>query len=413
MTTTPSILVTDASRGSAIAVIRSLGRRGWKVIAADAQPHSAGFASRYATETWVYPDPAEDACGFVAALADFVARRPVDLIIPVTDKAIFPLSESRARFEGQCQLAIPAADALALAANKSQTWQLAQELGVPVPRTHLVRAGACVDAHALDLGWPLVVKPQSSQLRSGDRTLAMHVSYANSANDLATQLSAMEGRCDVLLQEYIRGTGCGVELLLRAGKPLLAFQHERLRELPVQGGASSLRQSVPLDADLFDYAQRLLARLAWNGLAMVEFKVGPDGPRLMEINGRIWGSLPLAVRCGVDFPGALADLYLQPQQADRLTPVSYPHGIRARNLRLDLLWMASVLTQRKLHPFLPKPNRPQAIQALLGLFNPWIRSDCLEWSDPLPGLCEIRGLWQKASSHRPPVREVALHASVR
>src|SRR5207302_298489 len=59
-----------------------------------------------------------------------------------------------------------------------------------------------------------------------------------------------------------------------------------------------------------DYAVKLLEALDWTGLAMVEFKVGADGVRLMEINGRIWGSLPLAVRSGVDFPAMLAELWL-------------------------------------------------------------------------------------------------------
>lgn len=53
----PTILVTDTSRGSAISIIRSLGRRGWRVIAADANPKSLGFRSRFVHGTFVYPKP--------------------------------------------------------------------------------------------------------------------------------------------------------------------------------------------------------------------------------------------------------------------------------------------------------------------------------------------------------------------
>jgi len=53
------VIVTDAARGSAIAFIRSLGRRGVEVIAADHRPRSAGFRSRYAHECLLYPDPAQ------------------------------------------------------------------------------------------------------------------------------------------------------------------------------------------------------------------------------------------------------------------------------------------------------------------------------------------------------------------
>ena len=56
------------------------------------------------------------------------------------------------------------------------------------------------------------------------------------------------GRCAVLLQEYGPGEAHGVELLLVDGRPLAAFQHRRIHEVPLTGGASSLRESVPLSA---------------------------------------------------------------------------------------------------------------------------------------------------------------------
>ena len=40
-------------------------------------------------------------------------------------------------------------------------------------------------------------------------------------------------------------------------------QHRRLREIPIHGGASALRESVPLDPLLYDYAVKLLEALDW------------------------------------------------------------------------------------------------------------------------------------------------------
>jgi predicted ATP-grasp superfamily ATP-dependent carboligase len=153
------------------------------------------------------------------------------------------------------------------------------------------------------LGWPLVLKPQSSRLYHQNAGIdSFTVAYADGPERLAEQMAPFEGRCPVLLQEYCAGAGDGVELLLHEGRPLAAFQHRRLREVPITGGASAFRESVPLDPLLLDYSTRLLRELRWTGLAMVEFKSSVGGPRLMEINGRVWGSLPLAVRSGMDFP---------------------------------------------------------------------------------------------------------------
>ena len=124
---------------------------------------------------------------------------------------------------------------------------------------------------------------------------------------------------------------------------------------------------------------------------MVEFRVGPDGPALMEINGRIWGSLPLAVRSGVDFPIRLAELYLG--RALTAGPDAAPlAGVRSRNLGLELVWIASVLRRGRRYPFLPAPRRRDALTAALRL--PWPRDgfDVLCRDDPLPGLAELAGV---------------------
>src|SRR6185312_9651469 len=75
--------------------------------------------------------------------------------------------------------------------------------------------------------------------------------------------------------------------------------HERIHALPVTGGASTYRRSIEPPEALLRATDTLLSHLRWHGVAMVEFKVAPDGDfRLMEINPRLWGSLPLAVAAG-------------------------------------------------------------------------------------------------------------------
>lgn len=391
----PTVLVTDAGRGSAVAFIRSLGRRGWRVIAADSEPGSAGLRSRYASERLIYPLPETRPQEFVGALRQAACAHQVDLILPITDAAILPLSAARSQFDGICRLALPDADALAVAADKQQTLALAERLQVPVPRTCLVSTVDEAREQGPALGWPLVLKPQTSRLYRDRAAIESYtVCYAENCDDLAARMRRFEGRCPVLLQEYYSGIGNGVELLLHEGRPLAGFQHRRLREVPVSGGASAFRESVPLDPMLYDYAVRMLRELRWTGLAMVEFKVGTDGAKLMEINGRVWGSLPLAVRSGMDFPARLADLCLfGPPAPDQPVEADYRVGVRSRNLALDMVWIASVLLGRRRYPFLPLPPRHQGFVALLQLFNPAYKSDVASLTDPAPLLAEIGALF--------------------
>jgi predicted ATP-grasp superfamily ATP-dependent carboligase len=386
-----TIMVTDAGIGSAIAVIRSLGRKGWRVIAADSDPHSPGFRSRYAQEQLLYPPPENSPRECIETLLHVASEKRVDLIIPVTDAIILPLSAARARFDGVCKLALPDSAALDVVTNKLKTLQLAERLGIPAPLTCPVRTTVDALEHGRRLGWPVVLKPQMSRLyREQKEIQSFKVSYANNPRQLTKQMQRFEGRCQVLLQEYYEGIGYGVELLMFEGRTLAAFQHRRLREIPINGGASAFRQSVPLDPTLYSHAVRMLKELNWTGLAMVEFKAGKDGPKLMEINGRIWGSLPLAVHCGMDFPARLADLYLYGPPGRATAPdTSYVVGMRARNLYLEMVWVAQVLYGRRRYPFLPMPSRRQALKAVVQLLNPAYKFDILSLEDPYPGVEDV------------------------
>jgi predicted ATP-grasp superfamily ATP-dependent carboligase len=384
----PRVIVTDAARGSAIAFIRSLGRRGVEVVAADHRPRSAGFRSRYAHECLLYPDPAQAPDAAIDVLLAAAQERRVDLIVPVSDEVLLPLSAARERFDGVCALAVPEADALQTVIDKAATLELGRRLGVPTPRTALARTVDEALAVAPGLGWPVVVKPAASRVYRDGAVEAFHLAYADGPDAVAEQVGRLRGRCAALLQEYRAGEGHGVELLADRGRPLVAFQHRRLHEVPITGGASSLREGVAIDPELYGHATRLLAALNWTGLAMVGFRVGPDGPTLMEVNGRIWGSLPLAVKSGVDFPLGLVELYL----GRRLDDVARPGpvlGVRSRNLGLELVWIASVLRRHRRYPFLPAPRRSAAVAAALRLPLPRDGFDVLCRDDPWPAVAEL------------------------
>ncbi len=398
----PHVLITDAGRGSAVACIRSLGRRGWRVTAADRDASSPGFRSRYVSGRLSHPDPLLHADAVVASILRVARETKVDLIIPVTDETGLPLAAARDAFEGISTLAIPTPESMAVTHDKAATVALAERLGVPVPPTALVSDPAHGRVVAGDLGYPIVIKPGVSRLVRSDGTIERFaVAYAGDAAELDRGLARVDPGTPVLLQRWLAGVGLGVEVLADDGRILAAFQHRRLREVPVTGGASALRESVALDDDLLEHTRRLIAELRWTGLAMVEFRRAPDGSSsLMEINGRIWGSLPLAVRSGMDFPGRWADLLLTGPSAGSERETTYRHGVKARNLRLELAWIRAVLTGRHRHAALPWPPRRAALGAMASLLDPRIGDDLFSLADPGPGLAQLVAIARDAV--RPP-----------
>jgi predicted ATP-grasp superfamily ATP-dependent carboligase len=96
---------------------------------------------------------------------------------------------------------------------------------------------------------------------------------------------------------------------------------------------SVLSEAIAPDPELLQGSERLLAELAFTGVAMVEFRRSPGGAAfLMEVNPRLWGSLQLAIDAGLDFPSLLVALH----QGVKLPAVQARLGTRTRWLLGDV-----------------------------------------------------------------------------
>src|SRR5262249_3738164 len=137
----------------------------------------------------------------------------------------------------------------------------------------------------------------------GDDVVILAAAIIRDERDRRAALAALLAHGPVQQQRHVGGRGVGVEMLFDRGREVWHFAHERIHEKPLTGGGSTDRRSVPPPPDLLAAARALLHALDWHGVAMVEFKVAPDGAfHLMEVNPRLWGSLALAIDCGVNFP---------------------------------------------------------------------------------------------------------------
>ena len=119
---------------------------------------------------------------------------------------------------------------------------------------------------------------------------------------------------------------------------------------------------------------------------MVEYKVEDRSgrPFLMEINGRFWGSLQLAIDAGVDFPAILAAI----STGDPVAPSrgAYRVGVRSRWLWGELDVFLMYLTKSRSELKLPE-GHPSRLRSALQTLNPFYRDQHLEvlrLTDPGP-----------------------------
>ncbi len=330
---TESALVLDAAQRSALAVTRSLGRAGLRVTTVEAASDALAGHSRYASEYLESPCPITAPKAYVSWLASLMAGRSFDFVVPVTEVTSQLLLIRKGELPG---LNLPFAeyDTVMALADKGRLMERAAELDIPYPDTRWFAHAGELDQGAIK--YPVVLKPCLSKIFTGDGWIATRVRVLQSPEELEQELDQSDylRQYPFMLQSFVPGKGAGVFCLYDRGRPVAYFAHKRLREKPPEGGVSVLCESATPDPVMQAYATRLLDAVGWHGVAMVEFRVAPDGtPYLMEVNTRFWGSLQLAIDAGVDFPELLWEVH---QSRAPKAPDGYRVGQRLRWLLGDL-----------------------------------------------------------------------------
>lgn len=396
------ILVLDGHSPASLAFTRSLGRaRHWVAVGSHQGSDAPAEFSRHSRLSTRYPVPSEDASGFVGTVLEFARKNEIELIIPITDLTIGPLSKYRDLFQGVSHLALGPHAALEVAADKFQTVCLARELGIPVPESTLVSSlddlEGTVGSLVLNKGFPVVVKDRFSMRWKGNRGVMGSVAYSYSMDDLKQKVEhRLQEAGDALVQQFVEGEGIGFACLAAEKNVYLPFMWSRLREIDPRGSGSSAQRSISVVAGVQEASHALVGRVGLEGICMVEFKRPHHGgpPVLMEINARPWGSIPLPITCGIDYPRLWVDWLL----TGKLPPekIEYKKGITCRRLVSELTHLAH--TFHGTPPGWPVPY-PGFLQTLLKISVPWypgMRYADVWFSDPYPG---VAGLARWFGSH--------------
>jgi predicted ATP-grasp superfamily ATP-dependent carboligase len=291
------VLITDGMSKKALTVVRSIKDIAGQVGVVSRYPVSVAGVSRYVARS--HQVSRNTPQKFISNLNSILYEFEYDYLLPVGGWSAQVVSNFRSELDVEVDFALPDDETMSIAQDKLKTYKLATKLDVPTPETVLLDDISLKKA-ADDIGFPAVLKASSE-------SEPRYVTVVNSDEELEAEYSRyrQERSSIPLLQSYLSGEGCGFFALYFDGECVGSYSHRRIREYPPSGGASACAESI-VDEELKDYGQRLLDRLEWNGVAMVEFKRDVEGkPNLVEINPKFWGSLELAERSGLSFAPAL------------------------------------------------------------------------------------------------------------
>jgi len=352
-----------------LGVIRSLGQRGIPCALIDNLPRSAWF-SRYVTKRFKWNGPL-DTDDFLQFLLTIGKEHHLTgwVLFPVQDDAVELVAHHTSQLATSYQLVTQNWDVVRWAHDKRLTYQMAQEVGVPYPKTWYPESED--QLKTLDITFPTILKPAISiHFQHALRLKALPV---HSMGELLKQyhlVAKIIHPQEIMIQEIIPGDGrtqYSVGTFCKNGQVLQSLTARRTRQYPIDYGlGSSFVEAieVPLIGQL---AEMLLCVMGVSGMVEVEFKydVRDEQYKLLDINVRPWGWHTLCIKCGLDLPyiqycdalgheipAPIKPLYgrhwiriltdipagIQEIQAGMTTPIAYVHSLLGKTAFSVFAW---------------------------------------------------------------------------
>jgi predicted ATP-grasp superfamily ATP-dependent carboligase len=397
----PPVIVLGIDTPIGLTVVRELGERGVPVHGIARSREGVGLYSRWLFAKYMRPSSDQT---LLELLAQIRRDHGAKLVMAISERDLFFLrAASDADQLRDIRPLVPERNILQIVGDKVATCAMAEKVGVPVPLSWQPCDGDTVDAPPPSLTFPCVLKWRNPEDVQADLArLGVPFLKAEYCYDLPGLTEALSryrkfGRYP-LVQEFCPGSGLGHMIFMYRGEPLLKFQHRRLSEWPPEGGVSTVCESVSLtiNHELLEKSVALLRQIRWEGAAMVEYRYDERTGRaaLMEINGRFWGSLPLAYHAGAPFAwftyavlglgrtpktteyrSGMVCRYMIPETRRLLTVMFQPRKIQNRNLAL------SPLTEFGRY--------------LVQFILPKTRYYVFQWRDPKPFLADMTFLGEK------------------
>jgi carbamoylphosphate synthase large subunit len=156
---------------------------------------------------------------------------------------------------------------------------------IPRPSTVVVAAGSPMPERVSALTFPVLVKPPFESGGDGIRRF-------EKMQELESFLAGRTDGQDWIIQEYVRGSDIGVNVLCAHGRIIAAtVQHA------IAPSSTSFAPAIGFefrdDALAMNVAERLVEKLGWSGVANIDMRLDARSqvPLVLELNGRYWLTL--------------------------------------------------------------------------------------------------------------------------
>ena len=296
------VLLTSGWLRTSYASLRNLTSHGLTVAVCDSRPVGISQFSNKKIKKFIHADYALNEDKFCEDVLRICKQNEIKYILPAHNETEVLSRRLKKDNPELCRM-IPDIDQINLFNNKKKSYDLASTLGINIPKRYDYKCiDTLKDALTRNPREKYVIKLHKSNSSKG-------VFYGKTINEVLYIASHLIKKYSLpnerypQIEEYVDGVGIGYSYLFWDGKKILNFGHERVVERVETGGTSTFRKHFDNDI-IRENSEKILKSVDYHGLAMVEFKYNKNTGQywFIEVNPRMWGSMPFAISCGANFP---------------------------------------------------------------------------------------------------------------
>lgn len=299
--------------------------------------------------------PEKDAWETVDQVKRAIEDTGAKTILPLDDTTVWLFDKVSNRIR------IPVAGATGetarLALDKRVQLDTARDAGFNIPKTEYIDEGhEFLKIKQL----PVVIKPAAAIAEINGKLVKGPIFFCIEKEDLKRAANKFNYDGPMIVQPVLKGIGEGIFGLNGPDGVNNWSAHRRIRMMNPLGSGSSACQYLGITDQPIQAAERMLKKINWPGMFMIELlRDSSDQLWFMELNGRSWGSMALAIRMGLNYPTWTVMQTLDP--SFKPPDTSFGNPVVCRHLGREIIHVLAVLKGKKTYKLMPNYSRMRTI----------------------------------------------------
>lgn len=274
--------------GNGLGIARSLGRRGIEVIIIADTNTSANLCSRYLSEKRYFCGNESELVEFLLGIHGEFDQKPV--LFPIRDATVLALAERIGEVRKFYHVVMPDAEVVRRALCKTTFSEMAEEFGLPVPKSTMIKCDQDISRLTSDFKYPVIIKPEYRNDRY-IANVAGKAFIADSPPELLEQYSRFAGyQPEAIVQEYIPGTDADLYFCFQyhtaEGELAASLCGRKIRQYPASCGSTCSCEVVTCP-EVEEITTEFFRRIHYSGPGSMEFKRDPRDKRFYLIEPTI------------------------------------------------------------------------------------------------------------------------------